>query len=160
MDADKTAKAVFEEADLIFPTLIGTWHVYVDAYFLQDTWGNACHDKTGQYAIEGYTYNIFTAQIPGTVMTLFDDGTIEWGYLPYTVEASGDWYKCSITGPPDNINTGNWTYRRNQDGTSYVSVPIPYSGGGTIVEPQTEMYEWIYVSPGRNENYGYRWVKQ
>lgn len=144
--------------DPIFQSLIGTWHVYEDAYFLQETWGSACHDHTGQYSYEGYVYNIFTAQTPTAEMTLRADGSMTWGFVARNVSADEP---CTLTGEYEwpGEKTASWTYLK-LNSSSYVSVPIPYSGGGEIVEANSRKYEWLGVSAGRNENYRYRWEKQ
>jgi len=147
--------------DPIYASLIGTWHIFEDGYFLQEYWGSACHNKTGQHTEDGYTYNVFTAYQPKVEMTLYADGTMKWGYLAHTIEPSGDWYICPLTGefqsPGEETDTWNY-YRAN--GVSRVSIPFPYAGGGYIQEVQTGAYQWLNISAGNNENYRYRWERQ
>jgi len=147
--------------DPIYASLIGTWHIFEDGYFSQDTWGSACHNKTGQHTEDGYTYNIFTAYQPKVEMTLYADGTMKWGYLAYTIKNTGDRNICPLTGvfksPGEETDTWNY-YRAN--GVSRVSIPFPYAGGGYIEEAQTGAYQWINISAGHNENYRYRWERQ
>lgn len=167
---------VVNKQNPIVASIIGTWHTYEERYLLADsfpTGNSACHSKLPDGTFvrdDGREYNIFESQAPNIELIIFDDGTLEWGYLEKEITRTDDWSTCSITGEYDSSGkqTGTWGYRVAENG----EVIFSFQGGLGItyyarLDPQSSPLENVHLNDNLTyiirESLGFfpiRWVRQ